>query len=149
MFEPCAGNFSICQVAFAANPKMKVISGDVCDYSLLIGYGLAGVDRGVKCSAAALERWPFLAKFASPMEIAAVAIALAEVGKFVGKEHVAHYRNILRSFAKHGERDVRAILEKVQKVRANLGDFEFRPQDCAKIPEQIEPGQWCYFDPPY
>lgn len=149
LWEPCAGLFAVSQIAFKAAPEIEVISGDVSKFSNAIGYGLAGRDGAVGFSEIAKARWPILGEFGDSAGVAAGAIVLTEIAQIEAKVKHRYYSTLLKDAEAKLPESLAKMRQKVAQVRSGFRRFRYEPQDCVLLPDQVEPGDWVWFDPPY
>lgn len=150
VFEPCAGNFLIAQIAGLVDPAVELISGDVSPYSCTLGYALAGQDSGVRVRPEVEEQFPGLAGLSTPTDIGAAVMILADYAQNAKKAHLHYYRRLCDDFRVRHAHYLDQARAKVTAARERLPRrFSFKAEDCVESLRRVEPGDLVFFDPPY
>ncbi len=149
--EPCAGNFSLCQVAAQAAPECKIVCGDVSGYSVAIGLALANMNHpDLKLRPCHHEEWPEFACLNDPLEIAAAVIVWQELAPALAKRHIRYYNTIVRDVKANAKAYLEKNTKKLRDIRDGLGGrFSFVSQDACVTMREVGPGDLVWFDPPY
>jgi hypothetical protein len=150
VFEPFAGNFVIAQIVGSIDRSIPVTSSDVSLYSVAIGLGLTGQDKGIRLKPEYGVMYPAFANQTDPLSIAALVIIFSELATCRAKMgRIRYYAQLEKDIRVRAGDYIQQVRAKVAAAKAMLGAFTFYGQDAAETLQLVQPGDTVFFDPPY
>ncbi len=149
IYVPFSGNFVVEQIVSKVSPDTQIIAGDVSLYSNALGFGLCDKDFRLELNPDYLEYMPFFDSISSPIEKAAAVLFFTDVAQNMTKAKHKYYFDLLVHTLNNSESYFRKALEKLNKVKSNLKNFEYFAIDANETIDSFSGGELIYYDPPY